>query len=162
MYGEYSADTVWEKVTPNQDVVDIDLDLTINEFLQGKDVAVELQNNREGIRQEIFDFVVTRILPGIIAGTGQPTTVPGTLRWNTKINDSSSCIIFENPANGIVANSRMRIKMNISTDRPVNPIAALNAARGSLADAIANNIVFSLANQYLGETASETETEFSI
>ncbi|MBU0727508.1 hypothetical protein KKA95_02380, partial [Patescibacteria group bacterium] len=151
----------WKKITQTEDIVELELDLTLSDFMRSAEAVDILRNNREILRKTIFDLIVTQIVPKIIADTGQPSTVPDELNTDSVINSENKWSLSESPTEDIISSNRMKIQISLSSDRSVNPITALNTARGNLAANITDGIVNNLAYRYLGEDSSEVESEFS-
>ncbi len=164
MENKYKYNVKWdkghEKATDHK--LNIDLDLALSNFIGSKNVAAELVRNEGKIRREIFELIVENLVPTIVSGTGHDGSMPmGELRTKSKSNHESEWKIEEPKIEGesIVFRNRMKIVMNIQTDRPVDAIQALQNSDHGLANIVTNDVIFSLKQRYLGVVHDKTHTK---
>jgi len=158
---KFSSDMGWQNGLANQHSIELDLDLSLTDFLKSKkNIAAELATSEVTLRKEIFQLAVGQIVPKILEGTDLDWRLPSG-KLNSKFHsDSHGEWQIGDPTEqtSVVIRDQMRIVLDVETDQPVNAMQALYASRDGLAGAITNTIIDALKCKYLGTTESDTHT----
>jgi len=139
----------------------MNLDLTVNNFIDPAKIEEELINNRDEIRAELFRQIAEQMIPQIVAETQISATSPeGVTKTKAEIkNDYSLLPQVEDSIFSV--RTKMDLALSLHSDREVNPIASLYNSRGVLASNIADTFLHGLEEEYLGKKSFETKNEWS-
>jgi hypothetical protein len=156
----------WSNGEHTDHKIDLDLDLLVSDILKSStNIEARLQANEQGIREEIFQLVLAKILPRIIADTGVDSRQPeGNMSTKGHSSTESQAEVGKptKKETSLYIRDRIHMVLDLTTDRPVNAIQALYANRGGVASEISNEVMKMLKRSVLKTHDEETETSWSI
>jgi hypothetical protein len=154
----------WDKRQDTNHKIELDLDVALTDFLHSKNIAAELTMKEKEIRKEIFLVVLNQILKKIVEDTGVSYDFEGQVHAKHHV-DTHGHASFEKPkveGETFVIRDRLKMVMNIETNRPLNAMQAIRASNHGIATAITDDILHHLKRKFLGITKSSTTTESEI
>lgn len=142
--------------------LDIDLDLKLSDFIRSKNIPVELAMNESRIRQEIFDIVTQTIVPNIVLNAGHKGNMPaGKLetKWENEHESDWEAVETEIAGDMLEFQTKMRILMNLTSDRSVDAMQALMGGKAGLASLVTDHVIDALKSKYMGTKKIRTHTK---
>jgi hypothetical protein len=140
--------------------IEMDFDLSIEDFLRGKNLPLQLAQNERELRMQLFDIVLNQILPKAIKDTGLPSQIEG--KWHSKSDAQidNDWAISEStiPSESVRMRNKMKIVLDITVDKPSNAMQAIQAANQTVAAQVTDNIMNALKHRFLKQSSSTTET----
>ena len=162
MHINYSTHTEWPKTVANKHEIKLDLDLAVSNFIKTKNVAVELTTRETDFRREIHEIVVAQIIPEIVTQTGingEPPEGRTKTKWNIDYKSSREIEEPKKRDESLIVRSKLKMVLQLTSDRPVNAMQALYGARAGVAASIADDIIAGLKFKYLGIKSTKTHTK---
>lgn len=95
MKSEYHSIIKWHNGEKNDHQVEIDLDLIIDDFLKGKNLAFELNENEIELRKKLIDLILNKILREAVEVTGMPWGIEGKYEYTSNYNITNAYTVSD-------------------------------------------------------------------
>lgn len=161
---ESDANIKWQKGDRKEHRIEIDLDLTVDDFLEGHSIPRAITDNETELRKQLFNVVLNHVLKDAVIDSGVPWQIPG--QWHaessTHIDNKWTISDPKIAQESVAIQNRMKVFLDVKVDRSVNAMQAIRAANHSIAVSVTDSVMDALKNRYLAITSTKTETDTSI
>ncbi|MSR67576.1 hypothetical protein EXS65_01995 [Candidatus Peribacteria bacterium] len=150
----------WQPGVKPDHHVELDLDLTIDNFLYGRNIPFELATKELELRKQLFNIILNRVLRSAVQQARIPwhietswkAEIEGDHKYNWTITDPTVA------GESVKLRSKMNLIFDIKVNIPVNAMQAVRAANHSIATAVVDNVIHALKDRYVGITSTHTNT----
>jgi hypothetical protein len=146
----------WKQPEPGKAKINLDLTLGIQQALPSPDVAWEIARRGEAIRQELFRIVAEEVVPSIAGSMGMATALPADWRVRGSYATEGYRAMPAVKDGVLRTHNDLLMTVNLTGDGPLNPAQLLLADRAGFAAHVADHVLFTLKQDYLGATAENT------